>query len=93
MSAGYAGVYAGRRVYLTPHVRGMTPSPAFQMLQSPELVAETDRWMLEFFGFKELVPDGQVLVNEMAGTLHMNANTYRKLRAKLENSVIKGVGL
>ena len=93
MSAGYVGQFYGRRAYLTPQVRRMRPSPAFQMLQSPELVAETDRWMAEFFGYSELVPDGQVLLNEVAGTVHMNVNTYRQLRAAQASFDVKGVGL
>jgi len=57
----------------------MQVSTEFARLQSPELVASTNAWMREFFGYDEIVPDG-VVYQIFNGTLVMNQRTYDKAK-------------
>lgn len=58
-------------------------SAEFVRLQSPELVAKTNQWMAEFFGYRGYILDNQVL--ECNGTLVMNQKTYNKIKNSVDN--------
>lgn len=58
----------------------MQVSPAFALIQSPELVRSTNAWMAAFFGCTDLIPDGTVYELKMYNTLVMNQRTYNKLK-------------
>lgn len=58
----------------------MQCSPAFARIQSPELVAETNAWMADFFGYTETVADGDI-IKLGEHTLIMNQATYNRVIA------------
>ena len=47
---------------------------------TPEFLKEIDQWLVEFFGYTSLVPDGQVMVMQTHNTVLVNQRTYAKLR-------------
>lgn len=56
----------------------MQVSPAFAKIQHPDLVAKTNAWMAERFGYDYMVPDGQVRC--AADRLVMNSRTFEQLK-------------
>lgn len=69
----------GKKVQVSRSHPRMQCSAEFVRLQSQALVAETNKWMAEFFGYQNLMKDGEVYLL-MGETLLMNENTYRELR-------------
>jgi hypothetical protein len=49
----------------------------------PDFRAEFNAWALEFFGTWNLLPDGQVLIEERRGIVHMNARTLAAMKAAM----------
>lgn len=74
--------FNGRNIVISEAHPRMQCSPKFVREMSPELVAETNAWMLGFFGMQETLPDG-VIYELMGHTLTMNRKTYEKLRAAI----------
>jgi hypothetical protein len=58
----------------------MQCSPEFARIQDPELVAKTNAWMADFFGYWETVPDGQVISLNGGAVLLMNQKTWDRVR-------------
>lgn len=61
----------------------MQLSPRVCEVLSPAMVAETNRWMFEFFGhvvtgYWNPVDDGKAIVNQEENTAMMNPRTYRE---------------
>lgn len=54
----------------------MQCSPAFVQTQTPELVAKTNAWMAEFFGYSNPLKDGQIMQDKLTNTLIMNQFTF-----------------
>lgn len=72
----------GRKVQISPPYPRVQCSPEFARLQSPELVASTNKWMAGFFGFSTLIPDGEIYELNR-DTLVMTEATYRQFKAAL----------
>jgi len=68
----------GMRVNISPDIPKMTLSK--DVAVSEDFRIEMDRWMLDFFGVTNLIPDGQTIVMESIGCVAMNQRTYRQLR-------------
>lgn len=74
----------GRRVQISGRSPRVQVSPEFVRVQTPELVASTNAWMAQFFGYSELLPDG-VVYELNRDTLVMNQATYEQVRAATKN--------
>lgn len=74
----------GLRVQVTPDIPKMTLSKDVPV--SPWLREEMDRWMLEFFGTTNLIPDGRAYVMEDPGIVIMNKRTYLQMRTMAAQS-------
>lgn len=78
----------GYALVIVPDVPKMQLSKRVCEYLSPAFIAETNAWMLDFFGTTNMLPDGQAIVvnNE---SLLMNRRTYedfiRAIRRKNEN--------
>jgi hypothetical protein len=69
----------GMPVQISARVPRIQCSAEFVRIQTPELVARTNKWMEEFFGYTELVPDGRIY--KLPGDiLAMNEATWNKVR-------------
>lgn len=64
----------GMDIIITKGYPKMQCSSEFARLQKPELVAETNAWMASFFGYENLLKDGEVRQHNK--TLIMNQNTF-----------------
>jgi hypothetical protein len=73
----------GMRVIVTPDRPKMQLSPRVCEVLAPEFIAETNAWMLRFFGTTNLLNDGAVLVHE-GQSFTMNPRTAARLRAAAE---------
>lgn len=81
----------GRPVQVSEDKPRMQCSCDFVRLQSPELVAETNAWMADFFGYSNLMPD-DVVWELMGNTLVMNRRTYTKACAAIKaEAIIVGI--
>jgi hypothetical protein len=69
----------GMKIHISRPFAKVQCSPRFVELQSPELVAETNTWMAEFFGYSNLVKDGQV-IKMGDDRLLMTQATFDKLK-------------
>lgn len=81
------GTLYGKRIQIAPRHPKMQVSDTFARIQSPELVASTNAWMAQFFGYVETVPDGQVYELVQQNTLVMNEQTYERLRAAVRHNI------
>ena len=70
----------GLRVFVQPDQPKMQLSSRVKEVLSPEFAAETDAWMLSFFGITNMLPDGEVIVAKAAGFMTMNPRTFAQLR-------------
>lgn len=70
----------GYKIIVAPDFPKMQCSPEFVRLQSPDLVAETNAWMLRFFGMRCMVPDGQVIMMDSTRNMTMSPRTFAQLR-------------
>lgn len=71
---------SGKAVQIAPARPRMQCSPEFARIQDPDLVAKTNAWMADFFGYWETVPDGQVLILNDGAVLLMNQKTWDRVR-------------
>lgn len=67
----------GMKVFVSPDVPKMTLSEDVPV--TPEFRAYIDAWMLSFFGTRNLLNDGQVIVIENQ-SFHMNPRTYSQMK-------------
>jgi hypothetical protein len=74
----------GMKVVVHQDAPKMQLSPRLREILAPKVgfADEFDRWLLQFFGKTNLVPDGQTYVL-MGKTLVMNPRTYQQMRASL----------
>lgn len=70
----------GMRVFINKGFPKVQCSSEFVRLQSPELVEKTNAWMASFFGYENLIPDGQVYQCKITNTLIMNQKTFDKIQ-------------
>ena len=75
---------AGMNVIITGRSPKMRVSAEFARIQDPDLVARTNAWMAEFFGYVELLPDGQMIYSQLDGSILMNATTYGQVMKTLQ---------
>lgn len=75
---GYQDPYTfnGMRVTISPDQPKMKLAPGDYV--TPEFREEIDRWLLEFFGVTNLIPDGQVY--QAGDYLMMNQRTWRNVK-------------
>lgn len=79
----------GRRVQISAAYPRMQVSEALARILTPEVLAETNAWMVSFFGYRELLPDG--VVYELHGhTLLMNRATYDKAMVAINRPTTPG---
>lgn len=76
----------GKKIQISEPVPRMRCSPAFERLQSPELVESTNAWMASFFGYTDMMKDGQVYELVQQNTLVMNRNTFNQLREEMQRN-------
>ena len=70
----------GHRVHIQEPGPKMCCSKEFRAIQSPELVAATDAWMLSFFGYADpTIPHGGYLLI-YNGDLVMSRSTWDAVR-------------
>lgn len=79
----------GIPIHVIPDTAKVQVSEEFKRLQSPELVKETNAWLLEFFGVTNWLKDGQViktgdLAHPELGMLcfAVNPRTYEQLKSR-----------
>lgn len=73
--------FDGLKVYVTPDRPKMQLSPRVREVLAPDFIAETNEWMARFFGMWNQVPDGDFIVNHLAGCVYMNPRTYERFKA------------
>ena len=65
----------GMPVYISPDRPKMQLSEDCPV--TPDFRVYINKWLLEFFGVENSVPDGQALVNKEQNAIYMNARTYQ----------------
>lgn len=69
----------GLTIQISPDRPKMQLSERVCEVLAPDFIAETNAWMLGFFGIYNLVPDGQAY--QTGHTVIVNPRTYAALRA------------
>ena len=73
----------GRKVQISQPFPRMQCSSEFARIQSPQLVAETNAWMAQFFGYEARMPDGTVYELNR-DVLVMTQATYNQMQAAIK---------
>lgn len=55
-----------------------------------EFAKDMNAWLAGRFGFTERIADGEVLVDESASVMHVNASTYRKMQEAVKGAKHNG---
>jgi len=72
-------------IYVTPDVPKMQLSARVCEVLSPEVIEETNRWMIEFFGVTNILNDNDAVV--ICGKrIHMNPRMYARFKAAVTPS-------
>lgn len=75
--------YAAFDIVISPDRPKMQLSEKVCEVLKPEFIAETNAWMLSFFGMHNIIPDGQVY-KMFDRQFIMNPRTYLQLKVQLE---------
>lgn len=67
----------GMQLYITPDIPKMQLSADCPV--SPDVRAETNAWMIKFFGVTNTLLDGQTIADGQ-GRIFVNPRTYRQLQ-------------
>lgn len=73
----------GFKIHVSPDYPKMQLSERVKEVLSPACIAETNVWMLRFFGTTSLLGDGQVIVSEVGRFVTMNRRTYERFAAEV----------
>jgi hypothetical protein len=74
----------GMKVFVAPDRPKMQLSPSVCEVLAPEFIAETNLWMLSFFGTTNLLKDGEVISDLVNHAFHMNPRTWAQVRTAID---------
>lgn len=76
--------FRGFKVFIEDDRPRMQLGHAVREFLTPEQIADHNEWMLKFFGTHNWLKDGEYVINEMFGMVHMNPRTYERFLASVK---------
>jgi len=72
--------FYGMRIVVRKDQPKMQLSARVCEVLAPDFIAETNAWMLSFFGTQNLLTDGEYLLDKTNNIIYMNPRSYIMLR-------------